>query len=149
MAVKFVKFLICNDTMVFLLSLAQLLAPLYIFPCFLALCLLLRITTRCLTCPLELTHSPNSSLGQKFTARVSHLKYVPYWYCMNKHQQGWVYLFYNWAQLSLKCFHLRYEREWLNLTDGCTITIDWYKRKPLQKDTKPILIMLPGMGGES
>ena len=127
----------------------QLLAPLYIIPAFIALCLLLRATTRHLTCPLELTFDPESTLAQKFAARVTHLKYTPFWYCMNKHQQGWVYLFYNWAQLNLKCFHLRYEREWLTLTDGCTVAIDWHKRKPSSKETKPILVMLPGIGGES
>merc|ERR1740115_91836 len=55
-------------------------------------------------------------------SKIKDLTYKPYWYCLNSHFQGFLYLIYETIQCSY--YPIQYDRELFTLSDGGTLAIE-------------------------
>ena len=83
------------------------------------------------------------------TSQISHLVFKPYTLALNGIGQAvWFIL----LELLLQTFCKQtFAREKLVLKDGGTVALDWDKQMPdpKEKPDKPILLMIPGVAGDS
>lgn len=100
---------------------------------------------------VEWHHHPESQLVKELMSKTSlgSLHYTPHWFCVTNHIQCMFYILV-YVNIHRIFFRLRYVREYIKLHhDKATIAIDWHERPPAKKDTKPILLLLPGIGATS
>lgn len=100
---------------------------------------------------LELRYSKHNELFQEFVekTKIAKMSFEPYLFGPTPICQG---AFYILSETLHKMFNSdNFEREMLVLPDGGTIAIDWDGSipDPKEKPDKPILVICPGLGGDS
>ena len=100
---------------------------------------------------LELRYSKHNELFQEFVeqTKIAKMSFEPYLFGPTAMSQG---VFYIISEAVHKFFiNDIFEREMLVLPDGGTIAIDWDGSipDPSKKPEKPILVVCPGLGGDS
>ena len=82
-------------------------------------------------------------------SQISRMEFEPYTYGISPLCQTIIFIFYELFFQILLPVH--FEKELIKLDDGGTLGFDWDEGKPDPKDMpkKPILIMIPGVAGDS
>lgn len=100
---------------------------------------------------LELRYSGKNELFREFVAKseITRMWFEPYFLSLTPLAQGVIYMVAE--TVHQKYFPQKFAREILKLPDGGTIGIDWDEGIPdaNEKPEKPILILCPGLNGES
>ena len=78
---------------------------------------------------------------------IKNLKYTPHWLCVNNHVQCLIYMLY--VEFCKMIHRVQYVREVMRLSDNEGVTMEWHNHLPQKEDKRPILIVLPGIGGTS
>ena len=115
---------------------------------FLAIC---KIVAYMHSSGLELRYSKDNKLFKEFCdkSRITKLRFEPYIFAPIAFFQAFVYLFSEKIYRAL--FLNKFNREELVLPCGATIALDWDGDIPDSKERpdRPILLICPGMGGDS
>ena len=81
--------------------------------------------------------------------RISTIQFEPFTFGITPLMQTFVYCFYD--LFNQKFYPETFEREFLTLPDGGTLGFDWEGKRldPAELSDKPILLMVPGVAGDS
>ena len=100
---------------------------------------------------LEIIRPKHATLIDEFLTQsaIEKLEFEPYTLGISPMMQTIVFILYEvFCQL---VFPERFQKELIKLPDGGTLGLDWdgAKPDPTQKPQKPLLILIPGVGGDS
>ena len=103
------------------------------------------------TTPLQLYYWKENGLFKEFVEKteISRLIFKPHMFAPTPALQS---IFYLICEIAMHKFQpVKFERELLKLSDGGTIGLDWDCGipDPSDENKKPILVILPGLGGGS
>ena len=82
-------------------------------------------------------------------SRIATIQFEPFTFGITPIMQTIVYILYELFQQ--KFYPEKFERELMTLPDGGTVGFDWdgHRPDPEEKSNKPILLMVPGVAGDS
>ena len=100
---------------------------------------------------LRLAYSKRNPLMSDFVkkSRIATIQFEPFTFGITPLMQTIAYLLYELFQQ--KFYPEKFDREYLTLPDGGTVGLDWDANRsdPEEKPDKPILLMVPGVAGDS